>query len=243
MDWAGWVDRWDRQQEGYVPDREERIGLMLEVVDRLGARPGRLLDLACGPGTLSAHVLRRFPDAQVTGVDVDPFLLELGRRTLGDRVAFRDLDIRRSDWGAAVGGDPFDAVLSATALHWLGVEDLRSVALVLAERLRPGGVVVNYDTILADGSAPRLARLAADLNEAAWEQADAAEDWTAWWDAARAEPEFAELLAERDRRFGHIEHGPGLTLEESVTAFTSAGFAEVGTVTQWADRRMLVAIR
>lgn len=139
--------------------------------------------------------------------------------------------------------ETFDAVLSATALHWLGVEDLRSVALVLAERLRPGGVVVNYDTILSDGSAPRLARLAADLNEAAWEQADAAEDWTAWWDAARAEPEFAELLAERDRRFGHIEHGPGLTLEESVTAFTSAGFAEVGTVTQWADRRMLVAIR
>lgn len=37
--------------------------------------PGRFLDLACGPGALTARVLRRFPDAEVTGVDTDPLLL------------------------------------------------------------------------------------------------------------------------------------------------------------------------
>lgn len=53
LDAAGWLRRWDRQQAGYVPDREETFALMLDVVERLGAAPGRLLDLACGPGSLA----------------------------------------------------------------------------------------------------------------------------------------------------------------------------------------------
>ena len=54
---------------------------------------------------------------------------------------------------------------------------------------------------------------------------------------------FAPLLAERDRRFGERRNGQGSTLADHVHALVKAGFAEVDTLTQWADRRMLVAIR
>lgn len=40
-DWQSWQDSWDRQQEWYMPDREERFRVMLDMVEALvGPAPG-----------------------------------------------------------------------------------------------------------------------------------------------------------------------------------------------------------
>jgi hypothetical protein len=53
-----WIERWDRQQELYIPRREERFEVMATVLDHLDtidASAGlRILDLACGPAPTSA---------------------------------------------------------------------------------------------------------------------------------------------------------------------------------------------
>jgi hypothetical protein len=73
MDWSSWAHRWDAQQQRSIPRREERFQLMLELVaDLVGPAPGRILDLACGTGSISARALRRFPWAQLVALDVDP---------------------------------------------------------------------------------------------------------------------------------------------------------------------------
>lgn len=43
-DWQAWQRSWDRQQEWYMPDREERFRIMLDMVEALvGPAPrGRL---------------------------------------------------------------------------------------------------------------------------------------------------------------------------------------------------------
>ena len=45
--------------------------------------PGAVLDLACGTGDLTCEILRRWPDAQITGVDLTPEMLALARIKLG----------------------------------------------------------------------------------------------------------------------------------------------------------------
>jgi SAM-dependent methyltransferase/GNAT superfamily N-acetyltransferase len=244
-DWAGWVSRWDAQQEGYVPDREAQFALMFDVMERLGAAPGSLLDLACGPGSLAARALDRFPGVDVVGVDLDPLLLEMARRTIGARCTLATADLRADGWDTVLGDRRFDAVCSATALHWLDVERLGPLAETLAARLRPGGVFVNYDSLPGEPEHARLRALAADLrrDHDAAAHAAGAEDWGHWWAAAAGVEAFTPLLAERDRRFGERRHRPGSTLDDHVHALVKAGFVEVDTLTQWADRRMLVAIR
>jgi trans-aconitate methyltransferase len=138
LDAQAWLQRWDRQQEGYVPDREATFALMFDVLDRLGAAPGRLLDLACGPGSLADRALARYPGAEVVGLDLDLVMLELARRTLGDRVRWVDADLRSPAWTDGLG--EFDAVVSATALHWLDAEHLPTLPDGLAAALRPGGL-------------------------------------------------------------------------------------------------------
>src|SRR4051794_24066002 len=75
-----WIARWDAQQEGYVPDREERFTAMIDAVEAAAGRPDPLvLDLGCGPGSLAGRILDRIPGATVVAIDADPLLLSLGR--------------------------------------------------------------------------------------------------------------------------------------------------------------------
>lgn len=69
------------------------------------------------------------------------------------------------------------------------------------------------------------------------------EDFPAWWSAVVAEPGIADVVAERERRVAGRARSDGSTLGQWEAALRGAGFAEVGTVTQLLDRRMLVAVR
>ena len=80
--WRGWQDSWDRQQEWYMPDREERFRVMLDMVEACVGPAPRVLDLACGTGSITDRLLKRFPQAVSTGVDLDPALLAIAERHL-----------------------------------------------------------------------------------------------------------------------------------------------------------------
>src|SRR5437667_7128561 len=92
-----WIERWDRQQQENLPDREDRFTALIDAVEEGAGRPDPLvLDLGCGPGSLSVRLLDRIPAATVVAVDADPLLLALGRAAYGDRarLRFADCDLR-----------------------------------------------------------------------------------------------------------------------------------------------------
>jgi trans-aconitate methyltransferase len=125
-----WIARWDRQQEVYLPDREDRFTALIDAVEAGTVRPDPLiLDLGCGPGSLAARLLARLPRATVIAVDADPVTLSLGRAAYGEvpGLRFLDVDLRGSGWEARLGldpGDRVDAIVSTTALHWLTAAEL-----------------------------------------------------------------------------------------------------------------------
>ncbi|WP_237745031.1 class I SAM-dependent methyltransferase [Kribbella catacumbae] len=221
---------------------------MLEIVERVVGHPTGLLDLASGPGSIASRAAERFPDTHLFALDVDPFLLELGRRTRGAAaIEFLEADLRQAGWDEVLPAAGLNAVCTATSLHYLTADQIVSLAVVLANRLPPDGVFVNIDTMrLGEESGPRLDHLAVALREHLWDGDNPVEveGWQGWWTAARAEPAFATLLAERDRRL--ISPDPDqapITLADMTNAFRSAGFAEVGVLAQEADKHTFVAIR
>ena len=250
---ASWIDRWDVQQQGYMPDREERFAALIDAVEEGTGRPDPLvLDLGCGPGSLAVRLLDRIPAATVIAIDSDPLLLALGRAAYRDRAGlhFADLDLRAPGWAAALGlgGRAADAAVSTTALHWLPAPALRAMYAELATVLRPGGLLLNGDHLTEDKAvAPALARLDRALTDRAEARASAAgrpEDWKGWWQAATADPALAGPVRERERRrLSEDHHGSeSLLLAEHVAALAAAGFSEIGTIWQHGENRILAAI-
>ncbi|PJE99408.1 methyltransferase [Streptomyces carminius] len=243
-----WVERWERQQERYAVDREERFTVIADVVEHATADRSRplLLDLGCGPGSLAARLAGRLPAAEIVGVDMDPLLLELGRTHHADAARYVDAVIGEEGWTESLGLErPLDAAVSTTALHYLPEPVLLRTYRRLAALLRPGGVLVNGDHFPPDGEP--CAGLTAYVGRRRAERTGGLgrETWQSWWAAAARDPELADLFAERERRRAASGGGgrdAGLTAGRHAELLRRAGFGHVASVWQCGDSAVLVAV-
>lgn len=246
-----WITRWDRQQEGYLPDREERFTVLIDAIEvHVGRDDPLVLDLGCGPGSLSARLLDRLPRATVVAIDADPLLLALGRACYSSLpgLRFAELDLRHPGWSRELGLERApDAAVSTTALHWLAEHDLRTLYAELAGLLRPGGIFLNGDHMEADDSASRLRDLEREIARKALRRRfpdGRPEDWRQWWDAFTADPALAALAAERKNgsSAAHHDGSESPRLSTHVAALRAAGFTEIDTIWQRGDDRLLAAL-
>jgi SAM-dependent methyltransferase len=240
-----WLQRWDAQQERYVPDREERFRVVIDVVRAAtGGERARVVDLGCGPGSLSQRLTEALPEARVVGVDADPLLLGLGRANANPRVRLIEADLANPGWPDATGlPGPWDAAVSSTALHWLTPTDLSQLYRILAENLRPGGVFVNADNMGL--GQPALDGLADAVREARTRRVgtEANEEWSTWWQALHEDDELAPLIDARSNTAIAHSGENGLTVWQHAELLRQAGFAEAGPVWQFGDDHVLVAVR
>jgi SAM-dependent methyltransferase len=250
IDWSRWLARWDAQQEGYVPEREARFTAMFDALAALLPGSFVAVDLGCGPGAISRRLLARFPDARAVAVDIDPVMVALGQGalgTVGGRLRWVEADLAAPGWSGALGEAPVDAVLSSTALHWLGPDELTRVYAGVGRLLRPGGLFLNADTMAYGPASPTFGRLARGVLDELWSDAAFAargiETAEQWWEAFSAEPAAAPLLAARARRFAGKQRPVPPDVDFHVAALREAGFREVGTIRQVLSDRVLMAVR
>ncbi|MEU6302387.1 class I SAM-dependent methyltransferase [Streptomyces chartreusis] len=104
----------------------------------------RILDVGCGPGTITADLAALVPDGQVTGVDRAPGVLEQARATAAGRgvsnVDFAVADVHALDFP----DETFCVVHAHQVLQHVGdpVDALREMARVT----RPGGLIAVRDS-------------------------------------------------------------------------------------------------
>lgn len=245
-DWQSWQQSWDRQQQWYLPDREERFRAMLDMVEAVAGPEPTVLDLACGTGSISDRLLRRLPGARSTGVDLDPALLTIAQGYFAgdERVTFVRADLKDPGWTAALPFERYDAVLTATALHWLHPGPLRTLYGQLAGVLREGGVFMNADH-MPDESTPRLNAAVQGWDRARRERetAEGVLDWESWWELAKADPVLAGPTAERFDIYGSHADGETLAPAWHERALREAGFDEARTVWRSATDAVVLGLR
>ncbi|WP_406279774.1 class I SAM-dependent methyltransferase [Streptomyces sp. NBC_00191] len=245
-DWRAWQQSWDRQQEWYMPDREERFRVMLDMVEALVGPEPRVLDLACGTGSITDRLLRRFPKATSTGVDLDPALLTIARGYFeGDeRVAFVTADLKDPDWVTELPYDSYDAVLTATALHWLRSGPLATLYGQIAGLVREGGVLMNADHMI-DRDTPRINAAERAHRHSQMDRARAAGalDWSEWWALAAKDPVLAGPTAERYEIYGEHADGEMPSVRWHAETLRNAGFGEARAVWASPSDTLLLAVK
>jgi len=122
---------WDPDR--YLTYADERGRPFVELMARVGAEaPASVVDLGCGPGNLTSLLRERWPDADISGLDSIPEMIEQAR-SAEPSITFEVADLR--GWAAA--GDPVDVLISNATLQW--VPDHLDLLPSLVGRVRPGG--------------------------------------------------------------------------------------------------------
>jgi len=126
-----------------VPCFDAFYGTAVDLVRRRGGAVCRVLDLGAGTGLLSAAVLARHPEAHVVLLDGAPEMLAEARKQLPGA----SLTTRLGDMHDALPDGPFDAVVSALAIHHLEDAAKRDLFVRVHRALRPGGAFINAEQV------------------------------------------------------------------------------------------------
>jgi malonyl-CoA O-methyltransferase len=143
---------------------EEHAGLQRAVADRLAhllpdlERP-HVLELGCGTGLFSRHLVKRYPQGYFILTDAAPAMIAECRRNLtglgSGRISYEVMDA-----GEAGGHAGLDLIASSMTLHWLtdpvaALERLRKIlapqGVLLYAALGPGSFAEWRDVLAAEG--------------------------------------------------------------------------------------------
>ena len=122
---------WDPDR--YLTYADERGRPFVELLARVDApAPAAVVDLGCGPGTLTTLLRRRWPGARVRGLDSSPEMIDRAR-ALDPAIAFELADLR--SWARSA--DAVDVLVSNATLQW--VPEHLELLPALVGHVRPGG--------------------------------------------------------------------------------------------------------
>ncbi len=128
-----------------IPPFEAFYRTAVEALRLANPAPSRVLDLGAGTGMLSAFVRAEFPDVQLTLLDGAPKMLAQANDALGTG----DVKYLERDLAEPLPDGPWDAIVSALAIHHLDDEAKLDLYRRIRAALGPGGMFVNAEHVAA----------------------------------------------------------------------------------------------
>jgi tRNA (cmo5U34)-methyltransferase len=140
---AAHAGEYDAQRRRLVPCFDAFYGTAVDLLGLREGSVGRVLDLGAGTGLLSAVILDRYPDVELVLLDGAQEMLSRAH----ERLPAQSITTIVGDLREELPAGPFDAVVSALAIHH--IEDLakRDLLARVRDALRPGGVFVNAEHV------------------------------------------------------------------------------------------------
>jgi tRNA (cmo5U34)-methyltransferase len=134
---------YDALRRRLVPSYDALYGAVTDALALAPPPRRRVLDLGAGTGLLAEAVIRAHPGVTIELLDASEPMLAQARRRLGAGVAA----IHIADMSESLPAGPFDAVVSALAIHHLDDPGKQRLFARVHAALAPGGAFVNLDQV------------------------------------------------------------------------------------------------
>jgi tRNA (cmo5U34)-methyltransferase len=137
---------YDAQRVWVIPDLSGFYGAAVWAAECSNAEPV-ILDIGAGTGLFSAMILRKFPKASLSLMDLSKNMLSVARQRFAgcDNIRYVVSDYSMVDLGG-----PYDLVCSALSIHHLTDDAKRRLFGKIYGALKPGGMFVNADQVAAE---------------------------------------------------------------------------------------------
>ncbi len=138
---------YDLSRRRLIPNFDGFYGAVLEILPFAKDRMLNVLDLGAGTGLLSEMLVKSFPVASFTLIDVSGRMLEQAKERLS--AYHNSFTYLQDDYEEVDSFDgSFDLVVSALSIHHLTQEAKLNLFQNVYDSLNPGGLFINADQVL-----------------------------------------------------------------------------------------------
>ncbi len=133
-----------------IPYYKEMIESLINSIPFNSNQPIKVMDLGCGTGTITKQLKEKFPNANVTCLDLAENMIEMAKLKLD---GYDDINYLTGDFYHFNFTEKYDVVVSSLALHHLiRDEDKKEFYEKIYSALNPGGVFFNADVVLGSNN-------------------------------------------------------------------------------------------
>ena len=143
------AEAFDEQVQKNIPCYNEMLTALINAIPDNKKNP-KILDLGCGTGNITQKALKRFPDAEVTCLDLSENMIEIAKDKLSD---YEKIEYIVGDFTQMQIETKYDVILSSLALHHIpNDEEKEAMYKDIYEALEKDGVFYNADVIKANSN-------------------------------------------------------------------------------------------
>ncbi len=117
---------------------------ILELLDRLVPKRGKILDMGCGFGLFSLFLAMRSPERTLHGVDLSEKRIRAARVS-AERMHLKNVQFEQADIREYAVSDKWDGVFTLDLLHHVLPQSRREFLSTVKEHLNPEGVLIIKD--------------------------------------------------------------------------------------------------
>ncbi|PQP81362.1 SAM-dependent methyltransferase [Paenibacillus sp. PCH8] len=134
---------YDMQRKQLIPCFDDFYGIALDLMESSVETP-RILDLGAGTGLLSGMVLQKYPNAQLTLMDISEKMLEEARNRFANS---EQVQYVVGDYANHTFTSSYDMIISSLSIHHLSHAEKKNLYGSVYELLEPGGLFINADQV------------------------------------------------------------------------------------------------
>jgi len=151
---------YDRQRKKFIPCFDDFYGTAIDNLELDNPTPS-ILDLGAGTGLFSAFALQKYPDADITLVDISDKMLDLAKERFAGN---KKIHIICQDFTGYYSEQSFDAIISSLAIHHLEDDKKIEIYNSIYNLLKPDGLFIHAEQV--DGESLYLKK----LNSERWKE-------------------------------------------------------------------------
>ncbi|NRD77125.1 class I SAM-dependent methyltransferase [Bacillus sp. BRMEA1] len=144
------ANQYDAQRSKLIPCFDDFYSIPISILNTQTTRP-TALDIGSGTGLFSSFLLRKYPEAKLTLIDISEKMIDIARERF---THVSNIQYIVDDYTSHEFTSKFDIIISSLSIHHLTDAEKRNLYHLAFLLLNEGGIFINADQVL--GQTPFL---------------------------------------------------------------------------------------
>ena len=137
------AEKYDMQRNELIPLMKIFYGTAVELTN-INNTNGKILDLGAGTGLLTEWIIKKYPKAEYTLVDIADGMLDVAKERFK---GLNNVSFKVEDYRNGISGGKYEAIISSMSIHHLDSNEKKELFKSIFNSLEEGGILVNADQV------------------------------------------------------------------------------------------------